>query len=174
MLYNEANAITGTVELRSGNIAEDIAFYLFQSEQIPSAITLDVGLDENGAVTHAGGILIQALPGAPDKQIETLEANLQELIPLADHFANDAYIDDLMSRVLKPLDSKELNRVPVHFFCRCTKDRFVDALALLNLDELEQMKEENQELVCHYCSKKYVISSSEIHGIVEDMRVKMN
>lgn len=174
MLYNEANAITGTVELRSGNITEDIAFYLFQSEQIPSAITLDVGLDENGNVTHAGGILIQALPGAPDKQIEQLEENLQELIPLSEHFASDHYIDDLMFRVLKPFEGKELNRVPVHFFCRCTKDRFINAMALLSLDELDTMKDEDQELVCHYCSKAYVISSREIHALVEDMRVKMN
>jgi len=173
-LYNEAQPITGTVELKSGNIAEDIAFYLFQSEQIPSAITLDVGLDEAGQVTHAGGILIQALPGAPEDQIEQLEGNLQQLIPLAGHFANDEYIDELMEKVLYPLESKELNRVPVHFFCRCTKDRFTDALALLNLHDLEAMKDADQELVCQYCSRKYVIPSAEIRQIVKDMRTKMN
>lgn len=174
MLYNEAQAITGTVELRNGNITEDVAFYLFQSEQIPSAITLDVGIDDTGEVTHAGGILIQALPGAPEKQIDTLEANLQQLIPLSHHFSQDEYIDDLMKTVLMPFDSKELNRVPVHFFCRCTKDRFVDAMALLSIDELDNMKDEDQELVCHYCSKKYIISSLEIKNIVEEMRIKMN
>lgn len=174
MLYNEAQPITGTVELRNGNITEDIAFYLFQSEQIPSAITLDVGLDEQGNVTHAGGILIQALPGAPEKLIELLEANLQKLIPLADHFAKDEYIDDLMHTVLDPLKAKELNRVPVHFFCRCTKDRFVGAMALLSLEELDELKDKDQELVCHYCSKAYVITSSEIEALVDDMRIKMN
>ena len=174
MLYNEANAITGTVELRSGNITEDIAFYLMQSEQIPSAITLDVGIDENGEVTHAGGILIQALPGAPEKQIEALEENLQKLIPLSDQFADDNYIDDLLTNVTNPLEARELNRVPVHFFCRCTRDRFVNAMALLNLDELEELKAEDQELVCHYCSKKYAINTIEIEQMVEDKRIKMN
>src|SRR5690606_31741335 len=93
-LYNEARPTTGTVELMSGNISDDIAYYLYQSEQVPSAITLDVGIDEKGNVTHAGGILIQALPGAPENGIQVLEDNLKQLLPLSTQFINDQYIDD--------------------------------------------------------------------------------
>ncbi len=173
-LYNEAQPITGTVELVKGNISEDIAFYLLQSEQVPSAISLDVGVDENGEVTHAGGILIQALPGAPENAIEKLEENLKQLIPLSECFSNDQYIDDLMEAVATPYPVKELGRVPVHFFCRCTRDRFVSALSLLNIDDLEGMRDETQELVCHYCGKVYEVSPVEIGDIVKKMRIKMN
>jgi len=173
-LYNEAQSITGTVELISGNITEDIAYYLLQSEQIPSAISLDVGIDENGNVTHAGGILIQALPGAPENAIELLEDNLKKLLPLSERFCNDLYIDDLLSEVARPLEVKEVGKVPVHFFCRCTKDRFLNALSLLNLDELHDMQAATQELVCHYCNKKYFITSKEIKSLVADKKVKMN
>lgn len=173
-LYNEAHPITGTVELINGNVTEDLAYYLFQSEQIPSAISLDVGIDENGDVTHAGGILIQALPGAPEKSIDLLQENLKNLVPLSDQFASQAYIDDLLEKVTYPFESKELSRFPVHFFCRCTRDRFVDAINMLTLDDLDMMKTEDQELVCHYCSKKYTIPAKEIAAIAEKMRIKLN
>jgi molecular chaperone Hsp33 len=173
-LYNEAKPITGTVELRNGNITEDIAFYLMQSEQIPSAVTLDVGIGEDGQVTHAGGILVQALPGAPEEKIDQLQQNLQGLIPLSERFSRQEYIDDLLAKVTRPDPVHELGRLPVHFFCRCTRDRFLDALALLNLNDLEHMQGEDQELVCHYCSKKYVVTDDEISSIIRDMRVKMN
>lgn len=173
-LYNEAQAITGTVELINGNISEDIAYYLLQSEQIPSAISLDVGIDNNGNITHAGGILVQALPGAPENAINILEDNLKKLIPLSDRFTNDLYIDDLLNEVSQPYDVKEIGRVPVHFFCRCTKDRFLNALSLLKLDELEEMQSTTQELVCHYCNKKYLISPKEIKSLIVEKRIKMN
>lgn len=173
-LYNEAQSITGTVELISGNISEDIAYYLMQSEQIPSAISLDVGIDEKGEITHAGGILIQALPGAPENAIELLEDNLKKLLPLSDQYCNDLYIDDLLIEVARPLAVKEVGKVPVHFFCRCTKDRFMNALSLLNIDELEEMQTSTQELVCHYCNKKYFITSKEIKSLVSDKKIKMN
>jgi molecular chaperone Hsp33 len=173
-LYNEAQSITGTVELISGNISEDIAYYLMQSEQIPSAISLDVGIDEKGEITHAGGILIQALPGAPENAIDLLEDNLKKLLPLSDQYCNDLYIDDLLIEVARPLAVKEVGKVPVHFFCRCTKDRFMNALSLLNIDELEEMQTSTQELVCHYCNKKYFITSKEIKSLVSDKKIKMN
>lgn len=173
-LYNEAQATTGTVELINGNISEDIAYYLLQSEQIPSAISLDVGIDADGNISHAGGILIQALPGAPENTIDLLEDNLKKLIPLCDMFSSDLYIDDLMKGVAHPMKVIEIGKVPVHFFCRCSKDRFLNALSLLNLDELEGMQTSTQELVCHYCNKKYFTTAKEIKSLIVDKKIQMN
>ena len=173
-LYNEARPTTGTVELISGNISDDIAYYLFQSEQVPSAITLDVGIDDDGNVSHAGGILIQALPGAPENGVLALEENLKKLLPLSTQFIDDQYIDDLMHKVSEPLKIKELGRIPVHFFCRCTKDRFLTALSMLQIHELEEMEHQTQELVCHYCNKKYMITPPEIQKIIQDLKIRLN
>ncbi len=173
-LYNEARPTTGTVELVKGNISEDIAFYLFQSEQIPSAITLDVQIDDHGKVLAAGGILVQALPGAPDQAIDVLQANISALMPVGDRFLQGDYIDDLMHKVCGPLGAKELDRNPVHYFCRCTKDRFVAALSMLDLDELSAMSHSTQELVCHYCNNVYEIYPAEIEGILREKKIKMN
>lgn len=173
-LYNEARPTTGTVELMSGNISDDIAYYLYQSEQVASAVSLDVGIDENGEVTHAGGILIQALPGAPENGVAELEENLKAILPLSSQFLDDNYIDDLLHKVTGTREVKEVGRIPVHFFCRCTKDRFITALTMLSIDDLESMKDTPQELVCHYCNKKYLITSTEINGLVSQLKAKMN
>lgn len=173
-LYNEARPITGTVELVKGTISEDLAYYLLQSEQIPSAITVDVSLNEDGTVASAGGILIQALPGAPESAIDTLEANLKSLMPVAGRFEHGETIDTVMGLVAGELGAKELARFPVHYFCRCTKDRFVSALSMLDVDELREMAGQDQELVCHYCNKRYAIPGAEVDAILAGKKIQMN
>lgn len=173
-LYNEARPITGTVELVKGTISEDLAYYLLQSEQIPSAITVEVSLADDGSVASAGGILIQALPGAPDDAIDQLQANMTSLMPVTGVFQDGRYIDDVLHAVAGSLGAKELTRFPVHYFCRCSKDRFVGALSMLDIDELEAMSGSSQQLVCHYCNKTYVIAKDEIGAILTEKKVKMN
>ncbi len=173
-LYNEAHPITGTVELVSGNVSKDIAHYLMQSEQVPSAVALDVQLDENGEVADAAGILVKALPGAPEGGIEILERNLRDMPPVAQLLEHGLYIDDMMQQVASPMVVRELTRTPLHFFCRCNKDRFLVSLSMLKVEELEEMSESDQELVCHYCNEKYVITSEEIGDMVRDKKIAMN
>ncbi len=174
VLYNEAQPITGTVELIKGDVNSDIAHYLMQSEQVPSAISIDVGIDENGEVTEAGGLLIQAMPGADDSIKTQLEDNVKSMLPLPVRFQQDEYIDDIMHSVMKPMSVKELDRYPVHFFCRCNRKRFKNALALVSLEDLEEMKDDGQELVCHFCGERYNVSRDEIRKIISDAKVRMN
>lgn len=174
VLYNEAQPITGTVELVKGNITEDLAYYLLQSEQIASAISLDVGIDLNGEVDEAGGVFIQALPGAPESMKDRLEENVKSMTVLHSQFKKEVYIDDLLHQVTKPYEVKELERFPVHFFCRCNKERFKNALAMVDIEELKNMDDKSQELVCHYCGEQYVITRQEIQGIIQDAQVRLN
>lgn len=174
ILYNEAQPITGTVELQKGDVNTDIAHYLFQSEQVPSAISIDVGIDEHGEVTEAGGLLIQAMPGAEDQIRDQLEENVRKMLPLPIRLQQEEYIDDIMHSVMAPYDVKEMDRYPVHFFCRCNRERFKNALAMVNLEELEDMKHEGQELVCHYCAERYQVSKDEIRELVDEAKVRMN
>jgi len=173
-LYNEARPTTGTVELVSGNVSKDIAHYLLQSEQIPSAIVLDVQLNEQAQISSAGGILIKALPGAPASQIDQLEQNLKRLPQVTNLFSQNLYIDDIMHKAMQPFKVQEVGRTPVHFFCRCNKDRFKNAIKLLKVEELEEMSSSDQEMVCHYCNKRYVIDKNEIITIVRDKKIAMN
>lgn len=82
ILYNEAEPRTSTIQLIKGDVNSDIAHYLAQSEQIPSAVILDVGIDETGEITESGGLLIQRLPGAPEGQIDMLQERLISFPPV--------------------------------------------------------------------------------------------
>ncbi len=173
ILYNRAQPVTGTVELRRGNVNEDLAHYLLQSEQIPSAVSLDVALDEKGDVAEAGGILVQALPGADNKQTLELEENIRTMPQIGEQLQSGS-LDDILSTIAGSIKVKELSRYPVDFFCRCSKDRFRRSLSLVNPDDLKDMEGDTEELVCHYCNKKYVFSREEIEAIAQKAMVRQN
>ena len=174
VLYNEAEPKTSTIQLVKGDVNSDVAHYLAQSEQIPSALLTDVGIDEDGNVTEAGGLMIQRMPGAPDGQIDLLQERLGSFPPIDELLADDQYIDEIMNKAVSPMKVKELNRQPVDFFCRCSRKRFLNALAMLSYEDLKDMDGEGQEMVCQYCNSKEFISKEEIEKIVMDAQAKMN
>lgn len=173
-LYNESNPRTSTVKLVKGDVTADLAHFMVQSEQVPSAVMLDVGIEDNGQVGEAGGILIQRLPDAPDGKIDELQENLEELNSINLLLRNDYYIDDIMQMAVSPLSARELDRQPVDFFCRCTRKRFKDALTMVSYEELKEMRNEGQELVCHYCNERYNITPEEIDTIIDNAKAKLN
>jgi molecular chaperone Hsp33 len=174
ILYNEAEPHHSSTKLVSGNISDDLAYYMVQSEQVPSAILLDVGLDEGGQITQAGGVLVQRLPGAPEGKIDQLQEKLKTFPAVSSLLESGDYIDDIMEKAMKPTPVKELDRQPVDFFCRCTRKRFVNALSMLSYKELKEISDEGQELVCHFCNKHYHISQREIEDMLQESKAKLN
>jgi len=173
-LYNKAEPRTSSIELIKGNITDDLAYYMVQSEQIPSAILLDVGINNEGEITEAGGLLVQRMPDAPKGEIEKLQEKLLQFESISWLLANDYYIDDIMKMAMEPLKVKELDRQPVDFFCRCTRKRFVQALAMLGYEDLKEISDEGQELVCHFCNEHYNVSQEEIEELLIQTKAKMN
>ncbi|MBO6522934.1 MAG: Hsp33 family molecular chaperone HslO [Balneolaceae bacterium] len=174
ILYNEAEPRTSSIEIVNGDINSDVAQYLAQSEQIPSAVILDIGIDESGNITEAGGILLQRLPGAPEGQIDMLQERLGSFPPVDKLLADGRYIDEIMSSALSPIKVKELNHQLVDFFCRCSKERFLDALSMLSFDDLKDMQGEGQEVSCHYCNNTEHISKEEVAKIINEAQAKLN
>lgn len=174
VLYNEAEPRTSSIELVEGDVTRDIAHYLAQSEQIPSAVMLDIGIQENGQISESGGLLLQRLPGAPDGQIDMLQERLASFPAIDQLLSEKVYIDDIMHRSVSPIQVKELTRNPVDFFCRCSRERFLGALSMLSLEDLDDLKDEGQEIVCHFCNNKEYISSDEIRTIITEAKAKRN
>lgn len=174
VLYNEAEPRTSSIEIVNGDITSDVAHYLTQSEQIPSALLVDVGIDKNGEVSEAGGLLIQRMPGAADGQIEMLQERLGSFPPIDELLSDGQYIDEIMGKAVSPLKAKELNRQPVDFFCRCSRKRFKNALSMLTLEDLKDMEGEGQEVVCQYCNSSEYISKEEVEEIIMDAQAKLN
>lgn len=173
-LYNEAEPRTSTIELFKGNITDDLAYFMVQSEQVPSAVLLDVGIDSKGEVTEAGGLLIQRMPDAPEGKIDTLQKKMLKFESISKLLEDGVYIDEIMEQAMEPFEVKELDRQPVDFFCRCTRKRFIDALAMLSYEDLKDISDEGQELVCHFCNEHYQITKDEIEDLLLKTKAKMN
>lgn len=173
-LYNEAEPRTSTIQIVKGDILSDMAHYMAQSEQVLSAFLLDVSLKDNGDVKQAGGVLIKRLPDTDESVMKKLEKTLQGLPPVSELLEKGNYIDSIMEKASKPFTIRELDRQPVHFFCRCSPDRFKNALALLNHKDLEELEGEDQEMVCHYCGNRHIVTEQEINQIAESARAKLN
>jgi len=173
-LYNEAEPRQSTIQLFKGDVSTDIAHYLAQSEQIPSAVLLDTGIDEKGNVTHSGGILVQRLPGAPDEVIETLQKRLSLFGNISELLQEGEYIDSIMKRAGEPYNVREIERLQVQFFCRCNRDRFLSALSMLSYEDLREMEGEDQEIVCHFCNNRVSVTAGEIRQLVSAARAKLN
>lgn len=173
-LYNEAEPRTSTIEIVEGDVLSDMAHYMVQSEQVLSAFLLDVSLKDNGNVNQAGGLLIQRLPEADESVMKTLQKTVKELPPVSNLLEDGHYIDAIMEKACKPFSVKELDRQPVHFFCRCSTGKFKNALSLLSYQDLKELKGEDQEMVCHYCGSKHTVSEEEIYSIVESAKAKLN
>lgn len=174
ILYNEAEPRTSTIEIVEGDILSDMGHYMAQSEQVLSAFLLDVSLKDNGDVNQSGGILIQRLPDTDESVMEKLQKTLMKLPPVSKLLEDGQYIDVIMERACKPFSVKELDRQPVHFFCRCSTGKFKNALSLLSYEDLKELKGEDQEMVCHYCGTKHIVSEEEIYSIVESAKAKLN
>lgn len=174
VLYNEAEPRSSSIEIVNGDINSDVAQYLAQSEQIPSAVILDVGISEDGEITEAGGLLLQRLPGAPEGQIDMLQERLGSFPPIDELLSDGQYIDEIMSKALSPIKVKELGRQLVDFFCRCSKERFLDALSMLSFDDLKDMEGDGQEVACHYCNNQEEISKEEIAKLITEAQAKLN
>ncbi len=164
-LLENTEPYTGSVPLVSGEIADDLAAYLLQSEQIPSAVLLGVHLD-SGGVTQAGGILIQAMPGVSDSTLAQLEQNIAGLGQLTSAMKNIGLLG-AVGQILAGLDLEmRQETLALEWKCRCSLERSLASLVYFSPSERQEMIEAGgQEVVCHWCGKKYQISPEEIRLI---------
>ena len=165
----------GQVELVSGEIAEDITNYYAVSEQIPTVCALGVLVDPNtNGVLLAGGLLIQVLPGALPQDIEKLEANIATLEPVTTMLAKGMTVEQMVDTALTGFEVEKLEEIPVHYACTCSREKYYNALATLEPDEIDTLPavDGKVEAVCPYCCRKYYFTKEELHELAEIVREK--
>lgn len=164
-LLENAEPWTGSVELVSGEIAEDLSTYLGKSEQIPNALLLGV-YEEGGRVALAGGLLIQAMPGVSDETLSRLEENLGQVGQLTTSMREVGLLGTIQ-RALEGLDPQlGADAEPWHFACRCSRERAASSLMFFDETERQDMQNQGgQEVVCHWCNEKYFFQPEEIAGL---------
>jgi molecular chaperone Hsp33 len=158
---------SSSAPLVSGEVAEDIAVFLARSEQIRSAVLLGVYF-EGGEVVKAGGVIMQALPGAEDSALDLLEANVRAFGQLTDALRRGSLIE-AVEELCWGLGFELLTKdaLPLSFECRCSDEKAVDALAYFSPQEREEMiaQDGGAEVVCHWCGEKRWVEANAIRGI---------
>ena len=156
----------GSVELVSGEIAEDLAQYMVESEQIPSAVGLGVLIDTDKSVKAAGGFIVQLMPGAPENLIEKLETNILFMDQLTTVLSEDG-VDAVISQVLFSLDPREAERHGVEYRCTCSRERVAEALRSVGEAELRSMAAEGRdaEVSCQFCDKVYHFTPEDLTAL---------
>lgn len=158
----------GQVELQTGEIGDDLAYYFTVSEQTPSAVALGVMVGKDSSVLHAGGFIIQLMPDAPEEVIAALESKLSELEPVTTLMERGLGPAEILELVLGDLDLVITEEKPVRFHCNCSRERILSALATLSNADLESIiaDDEEIEVKCHFCNSAYKFGSDEIREIL--------
>ncbi|MGG6794621.1 UNVERIFIED_CONTAM: Hsp33 family molecular chaperone HslO [Streptococcus canis] len=168
--YGTGNPYTSTTPLITGEIGEDFAYYLTESEQTPSAVGLNVLLDENDKVKVAGGFMLQVLPGASEEEIARYEKRLQEMPAISQLLASENHVDALLDAIYGDEPYKRLSEEPLSFQCDCSRERFEAALMTLPKEDLQAMIDEDKgaEIVCQFCGTKYQFNENDLEALIND------
>lgn len=162
----------GSVGLLGGEIAEDVAQYFVESEQIPTACGLGVLVGRDQSVQVAGGYLIQLLPGAPEDVIDRVERGIMAAGPVTPLLSRSEDPAALIRTVLPDFEMEMLESCPVEYRCYCSRQRMERALISLGADEIEKLLQEQGEIemTCQFCDKVQHFSASQLRSLIDGLR----
>ena len=161
----------GTIDLLGGEIAEDIAGYFVESEQIPTACGLGVLVDRDQSVKAAGGYLIQLMPGATEDTIVKVEGGIMAAGPVSALLEQDPDPEKLLRTVMSDFELKILEAQPVAYKCYCSRERVERALISMGRKELEDLLREQGgcQLSCQFCDTVYDFSADDIRQLLASL-----
>lgn len=164
----------GSVGLLWGEIAEDIALYFVESEQVPTACGLGVLVDRDQSVLAAGGYLVQMLPGADEETAAELEASLRAAGAVTELLKADPDPESLLRRALPGLELEVLEKCSVEYRCDCSRERMERALISLGREELRSMIDEQggAELTCRFCDNVQRFSREDLEALLSSANRK--
>ncbi len=169
-LENSRTPYSGQIVLEHGSIAEDLANYYLVSEQIPTGFKLSLFFDEAEDVKGAGGIFLQAMPGANPETVIELEKQIQAVTSLGEMFAQKESPEQVIQTYFSKFNPVFLNSSRVEFFCRCSKERMAGYLKTLPGTEKKEMIENGPfplEIRCHHCNSVYLFNRDDMNGVME-------
>ena len=154
----------GTIQLYTSEIGEDLAYYLSQSEQTPSAIALAIHLQKDGTIGAAGGFLIQSLPPADEALLTYLEQEIAAMPPLSQLLLKGKSPAEILSLLFKNVPNKKIGTRRLCYTCSCSKTKMEGALFLLGETDIQQLLEtkDGAEVRCEFCRQSYRFSQEEL------------
>ena len=159
---------TGTCELITGEIADDITYYFATSEQTPSSVGLGVLMTKENTVNVAGGFIIQIMPDATEETISAVEEKITSITSVTGMLEKGMTPEDILQYILGDLELEILDRTEVAFVCDCSKEKVSKALAAINKEDLQGIIDDGEdiEIKCHFCNKTYGFSVEEMEKML--------
>lgn len=159
----------GQVEIQTGEIGDDLAYYFTVSEQTPSAVGLGVMVDTDSEVKHAGGFIIQMMPDVAEETIEAIEAKLKDAEPVTTMMEKGMSPEDILEYYLGGLDLHINEKLPVEYYCDCSKEKVARALATISTDDLNEIINDGEEIEvkCYFCNSAYKFQVDELREMIE-------
>ena len=160
----------GYVELFTGEVGEDIAYYYAFSEQIPSVVSLGVLVAPDGSVVNAGGYIIQLMPGAEEGLVEALENKISSLKPVTTLLEEGKRPEELLELILGEIGLDITEKYSCRYLCNCSRERMERNLISIGTKDIMEMAVEQQgaELQCHFCNRKYNFTEDELMSLVSE------
>ena len=159
----------GQVEIQTGEIGDDLAYYFTVSEQTPSAVGLGVMVDTDSSVKHSGGFIIQIMPDASEETIAAIESKVSGAPSVTSMMEDGMTPEDILEYYLGDLDLSINETEAVRFHCDCSKERVAGALATLSRSDLEEIINDGEEIEvkCYFCNSAYTFDIDELNKIME-------
>ena len=159
----------GQVDIQTGEIAEDLAYYYYLSEQVPSIVALGVLMNKDNTVRQAGGFIIQLMPYTSDDIVTRLERTVSQIRPVTSMLDEGMTPEEILDSILKDFEPEILDTMPVSYRCDCGRERYLKALISLGRKELQTLIDEGEhvEVVCQFCGKKYDFEVDELKGLLK-------
>ncbi|WP_458862428.1 Hsp33 family molecular chaperone HslO [Acidaminobacterium chupaoyuni] len=166
----------GKVQMRTGEIAEDLAAYFVESEQIPTVCALGVLVGRDQSVQAAGGYLIQLMPGATDAVIDRLESSVQKLRSVTTMLEAGMSVEEMMREALAGFEVEILETQPVAYECKCSRHKVESALISMGAEELLHMEEsgEDAQVTCQFCDAVYAFTPMQLKDLRRKAEKKKN
>ena len=158
----------GQVEIQTGEIGDDLAYYFTVSEQTPSAVGLGVMVDTDSEVKQAGGFIIQMMPDVAEETIEAIEAKLKDADPVTTMMDKGMSPEDILEYYLGGLDLHINEKLPVEYYCDCSKEKVARALATISTDDLNEIINDGEEIEvkCYFCNSAYKFQVDELKEMI--------
>lgn len=169
----------GMSPIDSGEIAQDLAYYFYNSDQTPTVIALGVKLKDENTIACAGGYMVQLLPGAEDKFITALENKINAIRPMTELMMGGMNLERILKLLYEDMESEDTDKLveeyevleekEAEYKCDCSKEKFYKGVITLGREELKNIFDEEEilETECHFCGKRYQFSRDDFKEILE-------
>lgn len=164
------NLYESVVPLQTGELDKDLMFYLMQSEQVLSLLELGAEIDAAGRLAAAGGLFLQAMPGQDTTVLEKLVERTEDLPPIAGMLAANVSPTEVLADIFGDVPYTVLETRPLTFHCSCSRERSLQALRLLDEDDLLVLIAEGEAVIdCHFCHERYVFDHTVLQTVLNEV-----